>query len=244
MKTLLNKLCSALSCLSSCWTGFSRKYLNQGVLAAFILAGLIATLAGTVSRLVVHPHPLHEDAVKIEGLADGAGAGGAAAPAGPEPILALLATADVAKGEKIAKACAACHNFDKGGANGVGPNLWNTVGGKKDHAAGYAYSGALLAQGGDKWTYAELNKFLYKPKEYAPGTKMGYAGLKKTGDRAALIAWMRTQSDAPAALPSEAEIAAEAPPPAAEPAAPTDVAPETAGTDAPAAPADAAPPAP
>lgn len=233
MKTLLTKIASTLSCLSACWASFSRKYLHQGVFAAFILAGLIATLAGTASRMIVHPHKLHEDAVKIEGMADGAGAGGPAAPKGPEPILAMLATADLAKGEKIAKACAACHSFDKGGPNGVGPNLWNTVGGKKDHMPGYAYSGALLAQGGDKWTYAELNKFLYKPKEYAPGTKMSYAGLKKPTDRADLIAWLRTKADAPIPLPSEAEIAAEAPPPVVEDAA----APEEGTATDPAAPA-------
>ncbi|MES2728755.1 MAG: cytochrome c family protein [Pseudomonadota bacterium] len=240
LKTLMTKTCAAIGAVANGLSSFSRRYMHQGVLAAFILAGVIATLSGTISRMVVHPHVLHEDVVKIEAMSDG-GAAGPAGPKGPEPILAMLATADVAKGEKIAKACAACHSFDKGGANGVGPNLWNTVGGNKQHAAGYAYSGALLAQGGDKWTYAELNKFLYKPKEYAPGTKMSYAGLKKPEDRAALLAWLRTKTDAAPAMPSDAEIAAEAPPPVPEAETPAT---ETAGADAPAAPADAAPPAP
>jgi cytochrome c len=177
------------------------------IFAAVLIAGIIAGLGGFVAKVLVHPKKPAEFAYNIE-VAEVA-ADGSGKPAGPDPILALIATADAAKGEKIAKACAACHTFHKGGPNGVGPNLWNTVGGPKDHAAGFAYSGALLEVGGSTWTYAELNKFLWKPKAYAPKTKMSYAGLKKPQDRADLIAWLRTQGDSPAALPSDAQIAAE-----------------------------------
>ncbi len=191
------------------------------IFAAILVAGIIAMLGGFVAKQLVHPHKLEKDAYTIEAM-ETAGPGGAAAPAGPQPILALMATADAAKGEKIAKACAACHTFQKGGPNGVGPNLYGVVGGPKDHAAGFAYSGALLEVGGKTWTYAELNKFLYKPKAYAKNTKMSYAGLKKPEDRAALLAWLRTQADSPKGLPSDGEIAAEnaelAPPAAAAPA--------------------------
>lgn len=217
------------------------------IFAAILVAGIIAMLGGFVAKQLVSPHKLEQDAFNIEAMEEVA-AGGAAGPSGPEPILALIAAADVAKGEKIAKACAACHTFNKGGANGVGPNLYNTVGGPKDHAPGYAYSGALLEVGGTVWTYAEMNKFLYKPKAYAKATKMSYAGLKKPDDRAALIAWLRTQADAPKALPSAGEISAEeaelAPPaPAADAAAPADGAAAPAAAEAPAAPAAAEAPA-
>lgn len=178
------------------------------IFAAILVAGIIAMLGGFVAKQLVHPHKLEKDAFTVEAMED-AGAGGAAAAAGPDPILALIATADAAKGEKIAKACAACHTFTKGGPNGVGPNLYGVVGGPKDHIAGFAYSGALLETGGTTWTYAELNKFLWKPKAYAPATKMSFAGVKKPEDRAALIAWLRSQADAPKPLPSDAEIAAE-----------------------------------
>ncbi|CAG0898760.1 unnamed protein product [Cyprideis torosa] len=60
---------------------------------------------------------------------------------GAEPILAMLADADIARGQKVAKACAACHTFDQGGKNGVGPNLWNVVGRKKQSIDGFKYSG-------------------------------------------------------------------------------------------------------
>ncbi len=214
------------------------------IFAAILVAGIIAMFGGFAAKLLVHPHKIAENAYNIE-VVEVAGPGGAKPMA--QPILAMIATADAAKGEKIAKACAACHTFNKGGPAGVGPNLWGVVGGQKDHMPGFAYSGALLEVGGPTWTYAELNKFLWKPKGYAKDTKMSYAGLKKPEDRAALLAWMRTQSGSPAALPSDGDIAAEnaelAPPePAAEApaadaaAAPVDV---KAAEAAPAAPAAA-----
>ena len=116
-----------------------------------------------------------------------------------EPILALLANADIDSGQKISKKCTACHGFEAGGVNKVGPNLYNIVN-KEQGKADYAYSKTLASLSG-KWTYEELNKFLYKPKLFYKGTKMNYAGLSKTKDRADLIAWLRTKSDSPEALP-------------------------------------------
>ena len=43
-------------------------------------------------------------------------------------------------------------------------------------------SAALTGYGG-KWTYDELNGFLKNPKKYIEGTKMSFAGLKKSNDR-------------------------------------------------------------
>lgn len=207
------------------------------IFAALLVAGIIAMLGGFVSKQLVHGNKLEKDAYTIEAM-EGSAGGGAAGPSGPEPILALLAAADVAKGEKVAKACASCHTFTKGAPSGIGPNLWGVVGGPKDHMPGYAYSGALLKNGGTAWTYEEMNKFLWKPKAYAPDTKMSFVGVKKAEDRAALIAWLRTQADSPKALPSDAEIAKEqadlAPPAAAEPTA-TDAAAPAPAVEAPAA---------
>ena len=114
---------------------------------------------------------------------------------------ALLAAADVASGKKIAKKCSACHSFDKGGKNKVGPNLWNVVGGDMGKAAGFKYSDALAGIGG-KWDYAALDKFLTKPKDMVPGTKMSFAGVKKPKGRADLIAFLRSLSDSPPPLPA------------------------------------------
>ena len=193
--------------------------------AALLTAGLIAMFAGFFASKLVAPEHLEKDAVTVE-AAESGGAGGASKVAMPEPILAMIATADIERGKGVAKACAACHNVDKGGANAVGPGLWVVVGNKKDAHPGYAYSGALLTNGGDTWTYEELNKFLWKPKAYAKDTKMTFIGVKKPEDRAALIAYLRSMDDAPQALPSAGEIEKEAkdlaPPEAAAPAATPD----------------------
>lgn len=176
--------------------------------AALLSAGIVAMLTGKASDFLVHPKHLEKDAVTVE-AAETTSAGGAGAAAMPEPILAMIATADIERGKGVAKACAACHHVEKGGANAVGPGLYGVVGHKKQAHPGYDYSGSLDDQGGDTWTYEELNKFLWKPKAYAKATKMTFVGVKKPEDRAALIAYLHTLSDAPIALPSEAQIAQE-----------------------------------
>ncbi len=179
----------------------------QKMFAALLVAGITAMLTGFVAEHTVHEHEITKDSVFIESAVAATG-GAPKKAAGPEPILELLATADIARGEKLSKACAACHSFDQGGKAKVGPNLWGVVGRDKAHVAGFSYSSALIEKGG-KWSYDELNHFLWKPKKYIKGTKMSFAGLKKQGDRAAIIAWLRTLDTAPQALPSADAIAAE-----------------------------------
>ena len=121
-----------------------------------------------------------------------------------EPIADLLASADIEAGAKTAKKCGSCHTFDKGGKKKVGPNLYNIVNSPMGAIDGFGYSAALKAFGeGKSWDYAALNGFLYKPKSYIKGTGMGFAGLKKTDDRANVIAFLRSMADEPAALPGE-----------------------------------------
>ncbi len=209
--------------------------------AAILSAGLLAMVSGKFGQYLVAPDHLEKDAVTVE--ATESTGGGAAAVAMPEPILAMIATADIERGKGVAKACAACHHVEKGGANGVGPGLYGIMGNKKQAHPGYVYSGALTSQGGDVWTYEEMNKFLWKPKAYAKETKMTYAGVKKAEDRAALIAYLRSMDDAPQALPSQGEIDQEAKdlaPPVAENAAGQ---PSAAAPDGAAAPTDATAPA-
>jgi cytochrome c len=125
----------------------------------------------------------------------------AEAPAAPVDIVPLIAAADPAAGEKVFGKCKACHTVAQGGPNGVGPNLWNVVGGPHAHVEGFSYSAAIAGMHDKKWTYEELNAYLTSPKTYAPGTKMTFAGLKKPEERAAVIAYLRTLSDNPMPLP-------------------------------------------
>lgn len=173
--------------------------------AAILVAGIIASLSGFIASQLLHTEPPEQFAYAIEATEDTAG--GTAAAAMPEPILAMIAAADVARGEQVAKACAACHTFNPGGPNGTGPNLAGVVNAAKAHHAGFNYSEAMKAKGG-QWSYAELNHFLWKPKTYIKGTAMNFIGVKKPEDRAALIAYLRSISGNPA-LPSAGDIEAE-----------------------------------
>ena len=116
-----------------------------------------------------------------------------------ESIIELLAAADIDKGAKVFKKCSQCHVVEKDGANKIGPALWNIVnkdiGSKED----FKYSNAMAAFEGD-WTYEQLNSYLLNPKKYIEGTKMAFAGLKKSSDRANVILYLRSFSDNPAPI--------------------------------------------
>ena len=114
----------------------------------------------------------------------------------------LLASADAQKGAATAKACAACHDFTKGGPNKVGPNLYDVVERAPGSHEGFAYSDPMKAKSGEKWTYEALNTFIKSPKVMVPGTKMTFAGVKKDADRANLLAYLATLSDAPKPFPA------------------------------------------
>ncbi len=159
--------------------------INVGVDEAFHEQGVENT---------VDPVPAREETVA-------AAPGVAAQEAAPEtPLAVLLAQADPAKGEKVAKKCKSCHDMTSDGRNKVGPNLWGVVGADKAARPGFAYSEALAGLGG-AWGYEQLDAFLGKPKAYAPGTKMAFAGVKKPAARANLIAYLRTLSENPPPLP-------------------------------------------
>jgi len=114
------------------------------------------------------------------------------------PIQILLASASVDKGAKVFKKCSNCHVPNEGGANKIGPALWNIVN-KNIGGADFAYSNAMASYGG-KWSYDELNGFLKNPKKYIEGTKMSFAGLKKETDRANVILYLRSLSNNPAPI--------------------------------------------
>jgi cytochrome c len=177
-------------------------------LAALLTAGIIASGSGVISRMLYHPTMPEENAyvVAVPEAATGGGEAAGAAEAPPLPV--LLAKASPEKGATIAKKCAACHSEEKGGPIKIGPPLWGVVGRDIASFEGFDYSNALHSKEG-QWTFDNLFEFIHGPREWAPGTKMTFAGIKSPEDRADLLVYLRTLSDQPVPLPeAPAETAA------------------------------------
>ncbi len=168
--------------------------------AAILTAGIAFSVAGVIGGYAVHPVELKKTVLDIK---EAAPAGGAApeAPKPLAPIAPLLVSADAGAGETdTKKLCVSCHNFNEGGANKVGPDLYGVLGRPVASHEGFDYSAALKGHKGP-WTYAELNEWLHSPRGYAPGTKMGFAGIENDKERANVIAYLRSLSSNPEPLP-------------------------------------------
>ena len=154
-----------------------------------------------VAHIIFHVEKPKQSAYKIEGVEIKSSSDSVAKKEKVQlnPITPMLASASVDAGKNVFKKCAACHSAVKGGANKIGPALWNIVNKKTPTPEDFKYSSALQAHG-KNWDFEELNKFLHKPMKYIKGTKMGFAGLRKDSDRSNIIAYLNSLSDSPAPL--------------------------------------------
>jgi len=172
--------------------------LNK-ITAAVLIALLVAMVACLLGDAVVDPQKPLKNAYVVEVQEDAS-----TATANQEkpltPIEPMLAKADPINGEKVFKKCLACHTAGKSEPHKTGPNLWNIVMSHIGREASFAYSEALKSKK-EQWTYENLNKFLHKPREFAPGTKMTFIGISNDQERADLIVFLRKNADSPVALP-------------------------------------------
>jgi len=216
------------------------------IIGAVLGTAIFIFVVRVVAENIYEPEKPAKPGYVVEGVVENTG-GGAAAPV--EEAMpdwgTVLAKADVAAGKAVSAKCEACHDLSSAKTTKIGPELYGVVDRPRASIAGFSYSGAMKAKGGN-WTYDELFKFLKSPGAYIPGTKMSFAGDSRVEDRINLIAFLRSNADAPAPIPAPKPAAAPAEAaPKADAAAPADAAakPGAAPADAAktAAPAEAAP---
>ena len=100
-----------------------------------------------------------------------------------------LAEGDAEAGKKIFNKCKACHALEAGKKK-VGPSLHGIIGSKAGGMEGFKYSSAMM-ESGIEWTEENLDQYLTKPKEFIPGNKMIFPGLKDAQQRADVIAYIK-----------------------------------------------------
>lgn len=173
------------------------------VLFSGIIALGFSILSGMYFKADKH-HEVETPGYPIEGAEE------EGAAEGPS-LAALLAVADVTKGEAVFAKCMSCHSINAGGANGIGPNLHGVMGEAIGTGhAGFAFSDALKSHGGN-WTFENMDAWLKNPRGFADGTKMSFAGLSSAEDRANIIAYLNAQgSNLPLPAVEEAPAAEEA----------------------------------
>ena len=171
------------------------------IVAAVLLVALLVIGIGKLSNVIFYVEKPEKPGYAVE-IQQASTSTTAAATVEDKKvdIAALMALGDVNAGEKIFKKCAACHSINQGGANKIGPALYNVVGRKIGGVADYKYSKAFVEYG-KEWNFEELNGFLTKPSKWIKGTKMAYAGLRKEADRASIIKYLNQNSDSPLPLP-------------------------------------------
>ena len=106
--------------------------------------------------------------------------------------MAATAAGDAKNGAQGFKRCAVCHTDEKGGGDGLGPNLFGVVGRKAASRPGYSYS-AALKKTGITWDEASLTKWVAGPARVVPGTKMTFAGLSSKKQQADVVAYLATK---------------------------------------------------
>jgi cytochrome c len=172
------------------------------IAGAVLATALVVFGLKELSAAVYYSETPEKPGYAIEVAEAGATGEAQASTAPAVSIGTLLASADPAKGAAGVKACAACHDFSKGGPNKTGPNLFDVVERGIASHEGFAYSEGMKARAGEKWTYENLNAFIKEPKAATPKTKMTFAGVKKDPARADIIAYLASLSDAPKPFPA------------------------------------------
>lgn len=110
-----------------------------------------------------------------------------------ESLPAPYSEADPDNGRRVFARCRSCHTLPEGGPNLTGPNLWAVFGRQAGSLQGYNYSPALR-NADFIWTAEQLDEWLNNPRDFLPGNKMSFAGVRDEQDRRDLIAWLKIET--------------------------------------------------
>jgi cytochrome c len=161
------------------------------ILAAILLAGVIAMFVGNFADILYKPeYNVINKGFKVE-VNSHSDSSSTNTPEQKIDLVALLASANAEDGQKSAKKCAMCHNFEAGAGAKVGPDLWQIYNAKKARSADFSYSKSLQEVGG-VWDDESLYKMINNPRKLASGTKMSFAGISKPEEVANVIAYLKT----------------------------------------------------
>jgi cytochrome c len=184
------------------------------VAGAVLATGLAIFGLRELTNELFQDHPAAKAGYAITPAAE-AGGGEAAAVEAPIDWGTELPKADINAGKQVATKCQSCHNFDSGGPNMTGPNLYGVLGRKPGTHPGFAYSQGMTDFGGKQpvWDYVHVNDFITAPQKYIDGTKMTFVGLKQRQDRINVIAYLHSLgSNLPIPAPAPAAVAASSAP--------------------------------
>lgn len=175
-----------------------RRFGIASVVAAGALLGLSACSGGgeeTAETPAAETPAAEAPAAEPAAPAPAPAAEPAAAPAAPAAGATLQVaglTGNAAAGERIFGQCRTCHVVEPG-VNRVGPSLHGIVGRPAGSVAGYNYSTANKNSGAT-WDEQTLFTYLENPRQFMPGTKMAFVGLRDPQQRADVIAYLKTQA--------------------------------------------------
>jgi len=175
------------------------------VLGALLGTCLVLVAVHIASGAIFTPPTAAKPGYEIAVPEQAAGTGAPQASA-EVPIETMLPTASIQKGTADVRVCQACHTFQKGQPNNIGPNLYGVVGRPVASLPGFNYSAALKAKGGT-WTFDALNTWLKDPRADVPGTLMTFAGFDDESERADVIDYLNSNSDKPLPMPKAAQAA-------------------------------------
>ena len=97
--------------------------------------------------------------------------------------------ADTAAGQALFARCRICHTIQAGAPNTVGPNLHGVFGRKAGTYDSFAYSEGMK-NSGIVWDDDTLRKYLTNPKDFVPGNKMAFPGIKDENQLSDLLAYL------------------------------------------------------